>query len=87
MGRLAILCGALVLCGCMNDDLSRAEGLSYGAGEAIAANSVLQMVDPWPAGVEDTRVVTPADLGRYRRGQAERSGATTQTDSSVGETE
>ncbi|MCV0398060.1 MAG: hypothetical protein K5872_18780 [Rhizobiaceae bacterium] len=83
MGRLGLVLCALPLAGCVSDDYSRAEGLSYGAGEAIAANSVMQMVDPWPAGVEDTRVETPADLGRYRRGQAERSGATSQTDSSV----
>jgi len=30
-------------------------------GNAIAANTVMQMVDPWPEGVDDTNLKTPAE--------------------------
>lgn len=46
--------------GCMSDANRRADGLTDGAGNAMAANSVMQMVDPWQEGVEDTRLLTPA---------------------------
>ncbi|MEW9805250.1 hypothetical protein [Mesorhizobium marinum] len=46
--------------GCMSDELRRADGLTDGAGESIAANTVMQMVDPWPNGVQDTRLLVPA---------------------------
>ena len=52
---LATLCS-----GCMSDDFRRADGLTDGAGDAIAANTVMQMVDPWPYGVQDTRLLVPA---------------------------
>ncbi len=50
----------LPLAGCMNDFEARSEGVSMGAGNAIATNTVLQMVDPWPAGVNDRRLRVPA---------------------------
>lgn len=39
-----------VLAGCANPDLywDRRETIAIGAGDAVAANSVTQMVDPWP---------------------------------------
>ena len=59
--RTAIaLAGALSLASCMSEDVLHYDGVTTAAGDAIAANSVLQMVDPWPAGVEDTRLRTPA---------------------------
>ncbi|MGE0499724.1 MAG: hypothetical protein AB7I79_10745 [Rhizobiaceae bacterium] len=47
--------------GCTTDDTMRIDGLSYGAGDAIAANTVMQMVDPWQDGVQDTDLEVPAE--------------------------
>ena len=49
----------------------RPEAVTLGAGNAQAANTVLQMVDPWPAGVDDTNIKTPADLEQYKPEQSE----------------
>ncbi|MEP9388460.1 hypothetical protein [Mesorhizobium sp. KR9-304] len=46
--------------GCLNDANRRADGLTDGAGNASASNSVMQMVDPWQFGVQDTRLLVPA---------------------------
>ena len=35
--------------------------MTPGAGDAIAANTVMQMVDPWQYGVQDTDLSVPAD--------------------------
>ena len=35
--------------------------MTPGAGDAIAANTVMQMVDPWPYGAQDTDLKVPAD--------------------------
>ena len=51
----------LALSGCAKDDTLRTEGLTLGAGDAVATNSALQIIDPWPAGVEDTDINAPAD--------------------------
>jgi hypothetical protein len=51
---------AALLSGCMGDGNQRIQGLTSGAGNAIAANTVMQMVDPWQAGVEETDLITPA---------------------------
>jgi hypothetical protein len=50
-----------LLTGCAQDDFMRTEGLSLGAGDAVATNSALQIIDPWPDGVEDTELNPPAD--------------------------
>jgi hypothetical protein len=73
---------ALLLSGCQTPEAIRHEGVTAGAGNAIAANTVMQMVDPWPAGVQDTDLATPADLEQYRRLPAAESGAITQTETS-----
>ena len=53
----------LALSGCAKDDTLRTEGLTLGAGDAVATNSALQIIDPWPAGVEDTELIVPSDRG------------------------
>lgn len=53
----------LPLAGCMTEDVLRHDGVTLQAGDAIAANTAMQMVDPWPRGVEDTRLIVPADRG------------------------
>jgi hypothetical protein len=59
--RLAVLIGLAGLgSGCMNDAYRRADGLTDSAGNAMASNTVMQMVDPWQDGVEDTRLLVPA---------------------------
>jgi hypothetical protein len=55
-----LVAGTVALSGCMSDVHARRDGLTDGAGDAIAANTVLQMVDPWPAGVQDTNLRVPA---------------------------
>ena len=55
----ASLC--LLLASCANDDYLRTEGLTMTAGDAVARNSALQIIDPWPEGVEDTSLSVPAD--------------------------
>ena len=46
---------------CTSSDYMRVDGVTRGAGDAIAANTVMQMVDPWQPGVEDTDLDVPAD--------------------------
>lgn len=60
--KLAVLIALAGLgSGCMSDEFRRADGLTDNAGEAMAANSVMQMVDPWQEGVQDTRLRVPAE--------------------------
>ena len=47
--------------GCTTDDTIRIEGMTPGAGNAQAANTVMQMVDPWQPGVQNTNLKVPAD--------------------------
>jgi hypothetical protein len=44
----AVMLGAL-LAGCSDIYFDRRETIALGAGDAVAANEVEQMVDPWPA--------------------------------------
>ena len=50
-GRVIVIAVAfgVLLAGCSDVYYDRRESLSLGAGDAIAANEVEQMVDPWPA--------------------------------------
>jgi hypothetical protein len=71
MRKLPILFAILALsAGCATEETARMDGLTIGAGNAMAANSVMQMVDPWPQGVEDTDLIVPADPGQYRTEEA-----------------
>ncbi|TGQ69249.1 MAG: hypothetical protein E5V49_09305 [Mesorhizobium sp.] len=54
---------AVLAAGCTSDDYVRSEGVTSGAGEAQAANTVKQMVDPWKYGVQNTRLLVPAKRG------------------------
>lgn len=62
--RLPLLTAVLLLAGCAKQDFYRTDSLTLGAGDAIARNTALQVIDPWPQGVEDTRLLVPADRGR-----------------------
>ncbi len=46
---------------CTSSDYMRVDGVTRGAGDAIASNTVMQMVDPWQPGVEDADLTVPAD--------------------------
>ncbi|MDX8451505.1 hypothetical protein RFM98_01920 [Mesorhizobium sp. VK9D] len=46
--------------GCTSDDYVRTEGVTPGVGNAQASNTVMQMVDPWKYGVQNTRLLVPA---------------------------
>ena len=69
MPRTAILVSvlglALAAAGCTSDEYARNEGVTGRAGDAIAANTAMQMVDPWPRGVENTNLRVPADHAQY----------------------
>lgn len=77
------------LAGCAKDDNLRAEGLTLGAGDAIAVNSALQIIDPWPEGVEDTELLVPSDRGSaaVATPAASGSGSTATGSASTGATE
>jgi hypothetical protein len=49
--------------GCTSDDYVRSEGVTTGVGNAQAANTAMQMVDPWKYGVQNTRLLVPAKRG------------------------
>ena len=49
--------------GCTSDDYVRSEGVTSGPGNAQAANTVMQMVDPWKYRVQNTRLLVPAKRG------------------------
>lgn len=61
---LALAVAASAVSGCAQDDQLRTEGLTLTAGDAIARNTALQVIDPWPAGVEDTDLTVPNDRGK-----------------------
>jgi hypothetical protein len=62
--KLAVLIAITSLgSGCMSDEYRRADGLTNNAGDAVASNTVMQMVDPWQDGVQDTRLLVPAARG------------------------
>jgi hypothetical protein len=62
--KLAILVGLAGFgSGCTSDGYRRADGLTDGAGDKLAGNSVMQMVDPWQDGVQNTKLLVPAARG------------------------
>ena len=66
MPRLMLSIGFAAACslltGC-TETFQRLDGVTPDAGNAIAANTVMQMVDPWQYGVQDTNLEVPADRG------------------------
>lgn len=54
------LAAAAALAGCVSDT-GRIDGVTSGVGNAIAANTAMQIVDPWPQGVQDTDLGVPAE--------------------------
>ncbi|MEL6919571.1 MAG: hypothetical protein AAFO77_00910 [Pseudomonadota bacterium] len=54
-------CTSLATLGACTQTYKETEGLTLGAGNAVAHNTALQMVDPWPEGVQDTTFAVPAE--------------------------
>lgn len=48
---------------CTTDEYRRGAGITDEAGNAIAHNTALQLVDPWQEGVDDTDLLVPHDRG------------------------
>lgn len=61
---------SLAAAGCTSSEFARNEGVTGRAGNAIAADTVMQMVDPWPRGVENTDLSVPADHQQYLKKSA-----------------
>ena len=76
MARPMLSCRLLLRPGCglaaAATTYQRVEGVTPGAGDAIAANTVMQMVDPWQYGVQDTDLSVPADRGSQRAAEGRR---------------
>ncbi len=69
----AAMLGAM-LAGCSDIYFDRRETIALGAGDALAANAVEQMVDPWPAHSGDVRIPgngqrVQCAVERYRTGK------------------
>lgn len=57
----------VALSGCISED-PNLEGITIAGGNAIAHNTALQVVDPWPDGVQNTDLAVPANGGSYGEG-------------------
>ena len=57
LAALAVACGAFGGC---SETYQRVDGVTPGAGDAIASNTAMQMVDPWQNGVQNTKLLVPA---------------------------
>jgi hypothetical protein len=62
--------------GCASEHYRRGDGITDFAGDTIAHNTALQVVDPWAEGVEDTDIRSPYDPSGSSEGEG---GETTST--------
>ena len=63
------LAATTLLGACTDMYLDRRDTVSFGAGDAVAANKVTHMVDPWPVRAGDRNI---AHNGERMQGAAER---------------
>lgn len=76
----AILAGVAlaVLSACQSTDtVLRPEGVTSFSGNAVAANTAMQMVDPWQYGVQNTKLKTPAERSQTTEASVDSGEATT----------
>ena len=59
-GTVAPVLAVLMLSGCHNY-LARTEGVTGFAGETVASNEVISVVDTWPDGFDDTHIPTDGE--------------------------
>lgn len=57
IGLTTVLAVSVVVGGC-NQSTARRDSIAPSFGNAMAANTALQTVDPWPRNVEDTHIHT-----------------------------
>jgi hypothetical protein len=57
---VAVSAALVALSACTSSDLDR-DGVTTFAGDSIAYNSALQMVDPWQYGVQQSKLSVPAE--------------------------
>ena len=69
-----------ILGGCSTSDTMHHEGVTSYAGDAMRANTVLQMVDPWQYGVQDTDLETPAERPWRKAASTDAGGGDTSGD-------
>ncbi|HEY8567035.1 MAG TPA: hypothetical protein VIL65_16170 [Beijerinckiaceae bacterium] len=55
--RLAAL-GAIAALGACNDYVARKDTIAWSAGDAVAYNKAIHVIDPWPPASADTRIPT-----------------------------
>ena len=78
---LLALAAATMLGACTDMYLDRRDTVSFGAGDAVAANKVTHMVDPWPVRAGDRNIAfdgerMAAAAERYRTGKVTPPGGT-----------
>ena len=66
---LLALAATMMLGACTDMYLDRRDTVSFGAGDAVAVNKVVQMVDPWPIRAGDRNI---AHDGERMQAAAER---------------
>jgi hypothetical protein len=69
--KIAALVSTLFLGACTDMYLDRRDTVSFGAGDAVAANKAIQTIDPWPAYAGRTEIAydgerAAAAAERYR---------------------
>ena len=52
----AALAGALSAAGCHDAYIARRDGVTFQAGDAVAANKAMHIIDPWPASAKSARI-------------------------------
>ncbi len=60
---ITLLTAALVLSGCEHDRYAdRRDSVTFGAGDSLAANKAMQIIDPWP---RDARTIQHGSSGEH----------------------
>jgi hypothetical protein len=84
---IAVAIAGITVAGCATEETRRVEGVTPGSGNALAANTVMQVVDPWQYGVQNTNLLVPADRGNSPGASADDNGGPAgETDSATGKT-
>lgn len=52
----AALAGIAALGGCHDAYIARRDGVTFQAGDAVAANKAIHIIDPWPASARSARL-------------------------------
>ena len=75
MRRIAVIIGlSVTVAGCSDIYWDRRESISLAAGDALAADRVIHMVDPWPASSANKNIAFNGErmqsaIERYRQGK------------------